>query len=163
MRLFNHRPALAFFSILLGLTSVRAAEVSFVRVWPGYRSAQSFERISEYFTGKENTGSQIVLRSRPAERAGFYFLVRTKNAGAPATGATFQLHVLTPASATPRIFTFRTDLPAGQQVYDLGLTGTDWPDDRTHPVAWKLVLLAPDGAELAQAQSYLWEKPPGQD
>ena len=60
-------------ALLLGSAGlVRAAEVEFVRVWPGWRDSQSFERISEYFTGQENTGSQVVLRSHPEIRPGFY-------------------------------------------------------------------------------------------
>ena len=163
MRLLNHRLALASLSILLGFASARAADVSFVRVWPGYRSADSFERISEYFTGEENTGGQTVLRSRPAERAGFYFLARLKNAGPAVAGATFELDVITPASAAPRTFTFTAGLPAGEHVFNLGLTGADWPGAKVQPVAWKLTVLAPGGAELARAQSYLWEKPPGRN
>lgn len=164
MRLLLHRLALASLSILLGFASARAADVSFVRVWPGYRPAESFDRISEYFTGRENPGGQTVLRSQPAERAGFYFLARIKNAGPAVAGATFKLDVITPASAAPRTFTFAADLPAGEQVFNLGLTGADWPGGaKARPVAWQLAVLAPGGAELVQTQSYLWEKPPGRD
>src|SRR5579885_3543027 len=133
-------PRLILASLLfpLGLTAARAAEVSFVRIWPGYRSAASFERISEYFDGSENTGGQTLLRSRPAERAGFYFLVRLKNAGEAVAGATFSLDLTAPGSAAPRTFTFTADLPAGEHVFNLGLTGADWPDAKAHPVAWKL-------------------------
>jgi len=44
-------------------------------------------------------------------------------------------------------------------VLNLGLTGTDWPDAKTNPVAWKLDVLAADGRVLASEKSYLWEKP----
>jgi hypothetical protein len=164
MRLLRHRLAfVASFLTFLCLVPVQAADVTFVRLWPGYRTAESFERISEYFTGGENTGGQVVLRSQPAERAGFYFLARLKNAGAAITGATFELNIITPASAAPRTFTFAGDLPAGQCVFNLGLTGTDWPSRKTQPVAWKLVVLAPGRAEITSAQSFLWDKPPGQN
>ncbi|HZP60518.1 MAG TPA: hypothetical protein VFB27_09365 [Opitutaceae bacterium] len=158
-------PCLILVSLLfpLGLTTARAAEVSFVRIWPGYRSAASFERISEYFDGAENSGGQTLLRSQPAERAGFYFLARLKNAGDAVVGTIFELEVVAPGSAAPHTFTFTADLPAGEHVFNLGLTGADWPDAKTRPVAWKLTVLAPGGAELARQQSYLWEKPPGQN
>jgi len=161
MRLPIHRLALA--SLSLFFVPARAADVSFVRVWPGYRSAESFERISEYFTGEENTGGQTVLRSRPDARAGFYFLARTKNTGPAVSGAIFRLDVITPASAAPRTVTFTADLPPGERVFNLGLTGADWPDAKAHPVAWKLMVLAPGGTELVAMQSYLWEKPPGEN
>jgi hypothetical protein len=159
MRSLFHRLALVFILALLCAASAHAASMSVVRVWPGYRTAESFERISEYLTGRENTGGQTVLRTQPAQHAGFYFLVRLKNPSAAVPGAVFELSVITPTSATPRVLTFATDLPAGERVFDCGLTGADWPDATAHPVAWKLVIRAPGGAELASTQSFLWSKP----
>jgi hypothetical protein len=156
MRFLNHRPALVFVIALFCAASARAADVTFVRVWPGYRTAESFERISQYMTGQENPGGQTLLRSQPAQRDGFYFLVRLKNAGDPVAGASVELNVITPGSATPRTLTFAADVPAGQHVFECGLTGTDWPDAKAHPVAWKIVIRAPGGAELANTQSFLW-------
>jgi hypothetical protein len=159
MRFLNHLPALAFVFALCCAASARAADVTFVRVWPGYRTAGSFERISEYLTGQENTGGQTVLRSQPARRAGFYFLVRLKNSGGSVAGAIFELSVVTPASATPRLLTFVADLPTDGHVFECGLTGTDWPDAKTYPVAWKLIIRTPGGAEIASTQSFMWAKP----
>ena len=159
MRFLNQLPALVFVIALSCAASARAADVTFVRVWPGYRTAESFDRISEYLDGQENTGGQTVLRSQPTQRDGFYFLVRLKNAGDAIAGASVELSVITPASATPRTLTIATDLPAGQHVFQCGLTGADWPDAAVHPVAWKIVIRAPGGAELASAQSFLWSEP----
>jgi hypothetical protein len=161
MRFLNHPFAFAFVFVfaLSGAASVPAADVTFVRVWPGYRTAESFDRISEYLTGQENTGGETVLRSQPARRDGFYFLVRLKNASAAIAGASVELRVITPASATPRALNFKADLPAGQHVFECGLTGADWPDTNAHPVAWQIAIRAPGGAELASMQSFLWSKP----
>jgi len=159
MRLLTHRFALGFVSALFCLVPAHAGDVTFVRIWPAYSTAGSFERISEYFTGQENTGGRTVLRSQPAQRAGFYFLMRLENGGAAVAGVTFELSVVSPASATPHLYTFATDLPAGNHVFDCGLTGTDWPDAAAHPVAWKLVVRAPGGAEIASTQSFIWSKP----
>jgi len=159
MRILNHLPALVLVIALFCAASARGADVTFVRVWPGYRTAESFERISEYLTGRENTGGETVLRSQPARRDGFYFLVRLKNTGDPIAAATVKLDLITPASATPRTLTFTADLPAGQHVFECGLTGADWPNAKAHPVAWKIVIRAPDGAELASSQSFLWRYP----
>ncbi|MGA3006496.1 MAG: hypothetical protein ABSE59_01265 [Opitutaceae bacterium] len=159
MRFLPHRPALVFICAFFCFAAARAGEVTVVRVWPGYRSAESFERISEYFDGKENSGGETVLRTRPAQRAGFYFLVRLNNTGGPVAGATFELSVISPASATPHPFKFTANLPAGGHVFECGLTGNDWPNAKAHPVAWKLVVRTPDGAELASTQSFLWSKP----
>ncbi|MEJ1973342.1 MAG: hypothetical protein WDM96_13040 [Lacunisphaera sp.] len=56
-------------------------------------------------------------------------------------------------------YEFPADLRAGDTVFNIGLTGADWPDAKLHPVAWKLQFLAADGHELASEVSYLWEKP----
>ena len=135
------------------------------RVWPDYRSAESFDRISEYFTGAENTGNQIVLRTHPESRDGFYFFTRLKMespADIAIAGASVEIGVIMPG--TPVAKTFRLRVPAvlrkGTVLLNPGLTGPDWPppDAKTQPVAWRVRLLAADGAVLASAQSYLWSK-----
>ncbi len=138
-----------------------ASEIEFVRIWPSWREAESFIRISEYFGGVENTGHQSVLRTQTAERSGFYFLTRTANPGAVQAGAKLELQVIFPDSPFPRTFAFPVDVPAGGHVFNLGLTGTDWPGKKIQPVAWRLRLLAADGRELAVGKSFLWEKPDG--
>jgi len=145
-----------FFALLTATAS--AADVTIVRAFTGWRDAASFKRISEYFDGRENTGGETVLRTHADQRAGYYFLVRTANAGAPVT-ATVRIEIILPSATATKVFTFPTELKTGSTVLDLGLTGADWPDAKTNPVAWKLELLAGDGHVLAAEKSYLWEKP----
>lgn len=117
-------------------------------------------RISEYFTGKENPGrKQILLRTHPEDRSGFYFLTRVANSGTAFDDAKFELHVISPRSPKEATFTFNAHVPHGENVFQVGLTGADWPVATEHPVAWRLALLAPDGKELASEQSFLWSKP----
>ncbi len=137
-----------------------AADVEVVRILPGWRDAASFERIGEYLHGKEDTGGIAVLRSRPDERAGYYWLVRLKNRSAPVTEARFELDVITPAAPEPKTFVFPFRLPAGSALFNLGLTGADWPTAKTQPAAWRLRVLGPDGRALAVEKSFLWEMPP---
>ncbi|HTO04391.1 MAG TPA: hypothetical protein VL069_11845 [Opitutus sp.] len=153
--------ALLMFTVT-SLVSVQAAEVEFVRVWPGWRDAASFERISEYFTGEENAGREIVLRTRPEQREGFYFLVRVANAGEVLAGTKFVLQVIDPSSPDAKTTIFPTNVPGRSKVFLLGLTGRDWAGADVHPVAWKLELRAADDRVLASAQSFLWEKPAAQ-
>jgi hypothetical protein len=138
--------------------SASAAEVSIVRAFTGWRDAASFKRISEYFDGRENTGGETMLRTHADQRAGYYFLVRTANAGAPLP-VTARIEIILPSAAKTKVFTFSADLKTGSTVLNLGLTGADWPDAKANPVAWKLELLAADGRVLATEKSYLWEKP----
>lgn len=137
-----------------------AAETAFVRIWPEWRDAESFERIGEYFGAPEHRSREIVLRSRADQRAGFYFLVRVKHA-APLAGARFALHVIRPDAPDVVTFTFPVaSASTGETVYLLGLTGADWPGGKgTQPVAWKLELVGADGRALTDQKSFLWEKP----
>jgi len=153
------RPLLTVLLFAAVLVSARAADIAFVRVWPAWRTEESFRRISEYFDGKENTGSQIVLRTHADTRAGYYFLIRVSNTGAALSGAKFVLHLIAPDSAEPKLFSFPADVPAGAAVFQLGLTGADWPGPKVHPVAWKLELTADDGRVLVTQKSFLWEIP----
>jgi len=147
-----------FTFLLLGLCAVSATELTIVRIFPGWRDAASFKRISEYFDGRENTGGEAVLRTQPAQRAGYYFLVRV-TAPAATAGVKAHLQVITEANARPREFDFSPALRTGDTVFHLGLTGADWSDAQANPVAWRLDLTDAEGHPLASAQSYLWEKP----
>ena len=145
--------------LLLGsVTAVASEPVTIVRVYTGWREAASFKRISEYFDGKENTGGQTLVRTHPDQRAGFYFLVRVVNPAA-LRSATFNLQIISAATAKPANFAFPVDLQSGEVVLNLGLTGADWPDPKANPVAWKLDLAGADGSLLATEKSYLWDKP----
>jgi len=146
--------------LALGASAALGADLKIIRVMPSYRTADSFMRISEYFNGREDTGGATLLRTQPARRDGYYFLVRVKTT-APIEIAWIETQVVTPASPEPRTDSFAVSLPAGSHVIQLGLTGTDWPSPKAVPVAWKLRLLSSEGKELASEQSYLWSKPPG--
>jgi len=151
------RPVFVAFFLLASAAFGCASEVEITRVWPAWRTAESFDRISEYFTQHENTGRHTVLRSHPEARAGYYFLIRAKTATA-ATGLKFVLRIVTPQNPEPKTFTFPADLDAKETIFDLGVTGPDWADRKTHPVAWRLVIVSADGRELASQQSFLWSK-----
>ena len=153
------RPFLTLVLLAVLAPLARAAEVEFVRVWPAWREAASFERISEYFDGKENPGSQVLLRTHPDIRPGYYFLARVNNTGAAGGTAKLVLSIIKPDSPRAKVYTFPIALPAGQTVFNVGLTGDDWAGPKVHPVAWKIEVVAADGRVLGVAKSFLWEKP----
>jgi hypothetical protein len=150
-------PSLLLFLSALAVTA-SAAELSIVRVFTGWRDAASFKHISEYFDGRENTHGEIMLRTHADQRAGYYFLVRAANPGAPVT-VQLKVQLIAPTEPKLRNFTFPAELKSGENVLNLGLTGADWPDFKANPVAWKLDIVAADGRVLATEKSYLWEKP----
>jgi hypothetical protein len=147
--------------LLSALTGLRAADAEFIRVWPPvWRAAETLERIGEYFGGEEKHGKEIMLRSDAKERAGYYFLVRVKHA-APLDGAKFVVHVIRPDAPDVRDLEFPVAAaPAGESVFQLGLTGAGWNGGaKASPVAWKLDLVDHEGRVLATQKSFLWEKP----
>lgn len=155
------RPLIASILLLaLALPCGRAADVTFLRVWPQWHDAASFDSYHEYRTGHELTGKWTVIRSRPGDRDGLYFLTRVENPGVALAGTTFTLRVIKPDSTDTRVYSFPAGVPAGSQLFELGLTGSDWAAGRhVFPVAWELELTAADGRVLARKSSFLWEKP----
>jgi hypothetical protein len=136
-----------------------ADEIKIIRTFIGWREAASFKHISEYFDRQENTHGEVMMRSQPDQRGGYYFLLRLTNAGAPAT-VHCRIQLIMPSGPPTTEFTFTPELKSGATVLNLGLTGRDWPGPKINPVAWKLTLTASDGRVLATDKSYLWEKPP---
>lgn len=150
-----------FLSLLLftGMSvALPASDLTIIRVFTGWRDAASFKRIAEYFDGREHKHGEIVLRTHPDRREGYYFLVRTANPGAPRP-VKISLDLIAPGETKTRNYAFSTDLGSGETVLNLGLTGADWPDAKADPVAWKLTMLSADNQPLAAEKSYLWEKP----
>jgi len=160
-----HAVLICLTSLLLVLTATAAENtVDLIRIWPNWRSADSFLRIGEYFGGSEARSGQTILRSQTNERAGFYFLTRIKNSGAPLIDAHFELQVIRPDSPHAVTYTFPATVTTGSHAYLLGLTGSDWPgfdgkpSEDSHPVAWQLRLLDRDAHRLLETQSFLWAK-----
>lgn len=154
------RLVLSSLLLLLCATLTRAAEVEFVRVWPGWRDADSFERIGEYFGRAEKARGEIVLRTKTDTRAGYYFLVRVKAGTSLPNNSRFEVNVIRPDHPEPQTFTFAAPLAAKETVFQLGLTGADWPGGKdVNPVAWRIALVDASGRTLAEQKSFLWEKP----
>jgi hypothetical protein len=160
LKLFPMRLLLCTLFALLSVSALPAADLRIIRVWPDYRTAQSFVGIREYFTGEESPAkNQTLLRSQPGERAGFYFLTRLANQGPEIIGTKIRLEVVSPRDPVAANYIFPMRIPHGQHVYQIGLTGIDWPVPNEHPVAWRLTVIGPDGQELGSKQSFLWSKP----
>lgn len=135
--------------------------VHFAYVTHKRRPATDFKRVAEYFTGKPENGSDIVVPSDSADRAGHWF---TFGIGALETlpaGTVAILETVASDDPTPRSRTFALPAPDGRVVtreYHLGLTGRDAPADGVKIVAWRLTLRAGERV-VASEKSYLWELP----
>ncbi len=133
--------------------------VGIVRIWPGYRTADSFTTVGELFDGGERHGGRFVRRTQSASREGFYFLTRLQLIQ-PLPGSEVRLELVLPTSANVITHRFTIDLPSGEPVLHLGVTGSDWPGAESRPVAWRLsVRNAGTGNVLVQRQSPLWTAP----
>ena len=135
------------------------SDPAIVRIYTGWRDGASFKRIAEYFDGKEHTGREVVLRTHPQQRTGYYFLVHVKNPAGTLRNVQFQVQFIEHGAAAMRTHLFPADLGAGATVFQLGLTGPEWQDAKAQPVAWHVQVLAEDGRVLVSEKSYLWEKP----
>lgn len=152
------RSLLAAITLFSAACTAGAADLQLKRVWPQWHDADSFQSLYEDHSGRELTGGWIVLRSQPGQRGGLYFLTRVENPGSKVPGATFVLRVISPESIEVREFSFPAVVPSGSRLFEIGLTGKDWPGVRVQPVAWELELRAADGSVLARKVSFLWEK-----
>ena len=132
--------------------------VTIEEIKPRYIPEENFKRIREYWTGAENLGNRVVLRSDPSVRDGFYFtLVLDENVRDLPRGTVINGEFYTPVSPEPQVhrFTLPNRLPRTREVF-VGLTGADWPEPGGMPGAWRFTIEDPNGTVLAQKQSYLW-------
>ncbi len=142
------------------MSSLEAPEsVRIESITPRYMEAQQFIRVSEYWSGTEQTGSRLILRSDPQVRDGFYFVLRLdEKVKKLPRGTRILAEVFTPASPEAQTFTFTLPAkrPRTKEIF-VGLTGTDWNFPEAVPGAWRFTLENANGDLLAREQSYLWE------
>lgn len=118
-------------------------------------------RLAEYWTGREQTGGALIVRSHANERAGLYFsLLLEKPLSSNLAGAVLMAEVIRTGDRQP--VEFRWTLPALDhpvRMVRAGITGPDWPSAEIKPLAWRLRLTEPNGAVLFEYKSFLWEMP----
>ncbi len=123
-----------------------------------------FKRISEYFSGEENKGGDIVLRTDSKTRAGLYFLLTLAPFDELPEGAVAVVEFVAGDKPEPRRHLFVLPPIAASDVFKevrLGVTGADWPAPAPSVIAWKITLRdTKTGALLAADQSFLWALPP---
>jgi hypothetical protein len=163
MKLFaSNALAGKFFLFLLATcfwaSGLAAAEIKVVRASAEYRDERQFARISEFFTGRENTGSDVILRSQPGEREGYYWTIKLKRFPyREEVENAVRLEVVVPGDIEATLFSFPLG-PAKRRnpLLLIGLTGDDWPDPTALPLAWRISFLNAEGNLVAQAKSFLW-------
>ncbi len=161
-RLF--RAPLTIAIALLAFASSARAEIEIVRLWTGYKETSAFLRLREFITGKESFGNTAILRTRPENRAGFYYTVRLADHERRALPpGEVHLQVIPPDGVEPVDYRFPfAGTDAREARLEIGLTGGDWPYGQTLPLAWKLDFLDAQGRVLASRQSFLWSDNAGE-
>lgn len=143
--------------LLLGSCVLHRTVPESLTVRTKYHSSENFSRIPEYFSGKEYTGSNLILRSSE-DRTGIYFYLPTKFVnGSAQLGNVINLQVVDSTGPQFRSFDFiiPSNLNAKKQIL-LGLTGKDWKDSHMRLVAWKIEVTGPDQKIVFAEKSSLW-------
>ncbi len=156
--------ALVSFVFIAGCTTTAPRRtdieaVSIKEIKPRYMDEADFVRLREYYSGAENTGRRMILRTDPDVRAGYYFtLVLDTRIGKLPRGTRVETSVFTPFSNELQSFEFTLprERPRTREIF-IGLTGEDWPDANLPPSAWKIDIVTPRGRVLGSYQSFLWQ------
>lgn len=123
------------------------------------RTADDVSRASEVLGAKEDHGADVVFRTDPAARGGYYYYI--KLADAPPADARLVLQVVraenTPAERHEFPARFRPGFPFGEYV--IGLTGKQAGDAKWRPIAWRVSVVDAKGKVLAAKHSFLWGAP----
>jgi len=149
-----------FLSLSIFCASNLSAQVNISLRNKAYFTVRDFKRIPEFFTGKEFSGWKVYCRTNPADREGFYFVVKvTGDVPQSSADCHWLLEWITPLDPTAQQKkVLLTDQKiSGKEVF-IGLTGSDWPDPSVQPIAWCLSLVDSEERILGQSQSFLWSK-----
>lgn len=122
--------------------------------------AKTFYRISEFFTGHENQGRRVIVRSDSEQRGGLYFIIRFSESTEDfPVGLRLAVDYYTAHSGRMKHQEFDLPYPMkGTNKIFAGITQED-TEVLTLPIAWRIQLLREDGAAYGDLKSYLWEMP----
>ncbi len=123
------------------------------------RDADSFKRISEHLTGKENPGRYAITRTDPSERNGYYVAIKLDASDSPQQIASIRIQLVRPRSLEVETQSMPID-PIDKSRVLIGLTDGNWGQTDEIPTAWKIEFFDAQGATVTQSQSFLWKTSP---
>ena len=129
----------------------QAAEILYSK----HQDEDSFKRISEHITGKENPGRYSIVRSDPDQRDGYYVALKLEDADQADQVASLHIQFVNPGSMEIQSRALSTESIKKKRVL-VGLTDTDWAKTDRVPTAWKIEFLDTQGKTLFSSQSFLW-------
>jgi hypothetical protein len=129
----------------------QAADILYTK----HQDQDSFKRISEHLTGKENPGRYTIIRSEPNQRNGYYVALKLGDTDQAEKAVSIRIQFVKPGSM--KIVT--RSLPSGsinKKRVLIGLTDGDWAQSSRIPTAWKIDFIDTQGHTLFSSQSFLW-------
>lgn len=116
-----------------------------------------FLRIPEIFTGKEFTGSRVIVRSSPVRRGLYFSIPLGKKSSNIRKGKRVELQLIDTTSLLSRNFSFSLpEVSYSKKDLFIGITGTDWNQSAMNLVAWKVEIFDFSKEPLFSSQSALW-------
>ena len=147
------------FALIAAITLGHSAFAELEIISTGHRTADSFKRLSEYFTGDENPGRYSIFRTDPEQRDGFYISLVADDKSQLSEVSTVRLHYIRAGTQEATTVDIPVDQAIDKRRVLVGLTGSEWTDENNLPVAWKVELLDDAGAIVDASQSFLWAEP----
>ena len=124
-----------------------------------FKDHYDFVRISEYFTGKENTSGRVIERTQETDRTGLYFWVEINSIHRVSAddAQKLVLRILDSDSIDFKTYEFPISPEACRRGKLLvGITGKDWPSKKARLVAWHMEIVSSKGRLVDSTESYLW-------
>jgi len=143
---------LLLIAALYGVSLAQSAEILYSK----HRDEDSFKRISEHLTGKENPGRYAILRTDPAQRDGYYVALKLENSDPMDRIASLRIQYVRPGSIEIESQTISIDSIRKKRIL-VGLTDSDWSQPSIVPTAWKIEFFDAQSKSLFHSQSFLWE------
>lgn len=147
-----------FLSLIALLALAASAQAELTIISTEHRDADSFKRVSEYLTGKPSDGRYNTFRSDESSRDGFYVSLLASDKSTLSSVSKIRLQFVRTGTQEISIFETPASSLAKKRIL-VGLTGSEWLDKDSRPVAWKIDLLDASGASLESTQSFLWSEP----
>lgn len=144
-----------FFTLLLSLLLSQLTFAGLTIVSAEHYDADSFKRVSEYFTGKESEGRYHILRSDDTRRDGFYVSLLAEEKSDIKRVSKIRIQFVRPGTQDVEQREF-TQLSLHKPRLLVGLTESEWLDTNSRPVAWKIDLIDSDDLTIESAKSFLW-------
>jgi hypothetical protein len=116
-----------------------------------------FLRIPEIFTGKEFTGSRVIVRSSPARKGLYFSIPLGKKSANIRKGKRVEVQLIDTTSLLSRNFSFSLpEFSYTKKDLFIGITGSDWNQSAMKLVAWKVEIFNFSKEPLISRQSALW-------